>query len=112
VPEARPRRAAGSSVVLVDGLPALFLDRGGRHATSFSAVHEEPGALEAAAGALRNLLLDRRRRALRLERIDGAPALESPLRDAFLRAGFRAEYKGLALDRFAAPHGSWSRSEG
>jgi len=106
VPEARPRRAAGAAVVLVDGLPALFLDRGGRQATSFAAAHDEPGALEAAAATLRALLLDRRRRSLRLERIDGVPALESPLRDAFLRAGFRAEYKGLALDRFAASHDS------
>jgi ATP-dependent Lhr-like helicase len=103
VPEARPRRAAGAAVVLVDGLPALFLDRGAKQATTFAAAHDEPGAFDAAAAALRALLLDRRRRALRIERIDGAPALESPLRDAFLRAGFRAEYKGLALDRFAPP---------
>jgi len=105
VPEARPRRAAGAAVVLVDGLPALFLDRGGRQATTFAAAHEEPGALDAAAAALRALLLDRRRRTLRVERIDGEPALESPLRDALLRAGFRAEYKGLALDRFPGGHG-------
>src|SRR5690606_85250 len=48
VPEARPRRAAGAAVVLVDGLPALFLDRGGRQATTFAAAHDEPGALDAA----------------------------------------------------------------
>jgi ATP-dependent Lhr-like helicase len=102
VPEARPRRAAGAAVVIVDGLPALFLDRGGRQAASFAPAHDEPGALDAAAAALGELRLDRRRRALRIERIDGAPALASPLRDAFLRAGFRADYKGLTLDRFAA----------
>ncbi|HEY8429397.1 MAG TPA: DEAD/DEAH box helicase, partial [Sandaracinaceae bacterium] len=102
VPEARPRRAAGASVVLVDGLPVLFLDRAGRQATTFAAAHEEPDAFPAAAGALRMLLLDRRRRGLRIERIDGVPALDSPLREAFLAAGFRAEYKGLALDRFGA----------
>jgi ATP-dependent Lhr-like helicase len=101
--EARPRRAAGAAVVLVDGVAALFLDRGGRQVTSFAPAHDEPGALDAAAAALHALLLDRRRRALRIERIDGAPALESPLRDAFLRAGFRADYKGLALDRSAPP---------
>ena len=37
-----------------------------------------------------------------IERIDGEPALDSPLRRAFEAAGFRAEYKGLAMDRFAA----------
>jgi ATP-dependent Lhr-like helicase len=102
VPEARPRRAAGASVVLVGGRPVFFLDRGARQATSFAAAHEEPGTFTAAIGALGALFLDRRRRALRIERVDGVPALESPLREAFLRAGFRAEYKGLALDRFAA----------
>jgi ATP-dependent Lhr-like helicase len=95
----RPRRAAGCAAVLVDGAPALFLDRAGRHALSFDAPRE---ALVAAAAALRGVFVDRRRRALRLERIDGEPALASPLRPAFERAGFRAEYKGLALDRFGA----------
>jgi ATP-dependent Lhr-like helicase len=96
----RPRRAAGAAVVLVDGELALYLDRGGRQVLSFPAVGGD--AFVSAAAALRQLLLDRRRRALRIERIDGEPALDSPLRAAFEQAGFRAEYKGLALDRFAA----------
>jgi ATP-dependent Lhr-like helicase len=86
--------------VLVDGELALYLDRGGRQVLSFPAVSGD--AFVSAAAALRQLLLDRRRRALRIERIDGEPALDSPLRAAFEQAGFRAEYKGLALDRFAA----------
>lgn len=68
---------------------------------SFAAAHEEPAALVAAVVALGALFQERRRRALRIARIDGVPSLDSPLRDAFLRAGFRAEYKGPALDRFA-----------
>jgi ATP-dependent Lhr-like helicase len=86
-------------VVLVDGALALFLDRGGRQVLSFSGVGE---GFALAAPTLRGLLADRHRRTLRIERIDGAPALDSPLRVHFERAGFRAEYKGLALDRFAA----------
>ena len=96
----RPRRAAGAAIALVDGELALYLDRGGRQVLSFPAVNGD--AFVSAAGALRQLLLDRRRRALRIERIDGEAALDSPLRGAFEQAGFRAEYKGLALDRFAA----------
>jgi ATP-dependent helicase Lhr and Lhr-like helicase len=90
----QPRRSAGASVVLVDGELAVHLAAGG----------SETAAL--AAGALCGLLADRRRRALRIERIDGEPALASPLRSAFERAGFRAEYKGLALDRFGAERGT------
>ena len=97
---ARPRRGAGAAVVLVDGELALYIDRGGRQVLSFPAASGD--AVTAAARALRGLLADRRRRALRIERIDGEPALDSPLRAAFEQAGFRAEYKGLALDRFAA----------
>jgi ATP-dependent Lhr-like helicase len=97
----RPRRAAGAVLVLVDGAPALFLERSLRHALTFAALGEgEPAAL--AAEALRGLFADRRRRGVRIERIDGAEALASPLRTAFVRAGFRAEYKGLVLDRFAS----------
>jgi ATP-dependent Lhr-like helicase len=98
---ARPRRAAGAAVVLADGELALYLDRGGRQVLSFPTVGGG-GAFASAVGALRGLLADRRRRALRIERIDGEVALDSPLRRAFEQAGFRAEYKGLALDRFAA----------
>ncbi len=105
-PGTRPRRATGASVVLVDGAPALFLDRGARHVASFAAAHEAPELLSAAARALRVLLIDRRRRALRIERIDGESALASPQRDAFLHAGFRADYKGLTLDRFTAESSS------
>jgi ATP-dependent Lhr-like helicase len=96
-----PRRSVGARVVLVDGELALHLDRSGRQILTFAAVGEGE-ALALAAGALRGVLADRRRRALRIERIDGDPALDSPLRPAFEAAGFRADYKGLALDRFGA----------
>jgi ATP-dependent Lhr-like helicase len=97
----QPRRSAGARIVLVDGELALYLDRSGRQVSTFEAVGEGE-ALAIAAGALGGVLADRRRRALRIERIDGEPALDSPLRRIFEAAGFRAEYKGLALDRFSA----------
>jgi ATP-dependent Lhr-like helicase len=105
----RPRRAAGCAVVLVDGGLALFLDRAGRQVITFEGDRER---LAAAVAALRGVFVDRRRRALRLERIDGEAALDSPLRPLFERAGFRAEYKGLALDRFAADGGPTPREPG
>jgi ATP-dependent helicase Lhr and Lhr-like helicase len=97
----QPRRTAGARVVLVDGELALYLDRSGRQVLAFAGVGEGE-ALAIAAGALRALLADRRRRALRIERIDRDPALDSPLRSAFEAVGFRPDYKGLSLDRYAA----------
>jgi ATP-dependent helicase Lhr and Lhr-like helicase len=101
----RPRRAAGAVVVLVDGVPAIFLERSVRHALTFAAVGEGEATTHA-AGALRGLFVDRRRRALRLERIDGVDARASHLRASFERAGFRPEYKGLVLDRFVIESGT------
>ena len=105
----RPRRAAGAIVALVGGAPALFLERSARSALTFREGGEGE-ALVLAARALQGLFADRRRRALRIERIDGEPALTSPLRGAFEAAGFRAEYKGLALGRFEAEAGEPARS--
>src|SRR4029453_16888148 len=95
------RRAAGAVLVLRGGEPALYLERSARSLLTFPGAGEGEALVEAAA-ALRGLFADRRRRALRIERIDGIPALDSPLRSALERGGFRAEYKGLALDRFRA----------
>jgi ATP-dependent helicase Lhr and Lhr-like helicase len=98
---ARPRRSAGASVVLVDGELALYVERGGHRALTFPAV--DAAELEHAAGGLRHLFADRRRRSLRLTEIDAAPALDSEWREAFERAGFRPDYRGLVLERFGAP---------
>jgi ATP-dependent Lhr-like helicase len=107
----RPRRAAGAVAVLVGGAPALFLERSARTALSFRD-RADGETLVLAARALRSLFADRRRRAIRIERIDGEPALASPLRTAFEAAGFRAEYKGLVLDRFQAETAEAARRAG
>jgi ATP-dependent Lhr-like helicase len=98
---ASPRRAVGASVVLVDGELALHLDRAGRSVQTFAPVDaaRAEAALERAARALRALFRQRRRAAVRLETIDGEPALASPWAPAFRRAGFGDDYKGLVLER-------------
>ncbi len=55
-----------------------------------------------AADALQRLFAHRRRRSLRIEEIDGLPAARSPWREALEAAGFRADYKGLVLERSEA----------
>jgi ATP-dependent Lhr-like helicase len=103
-----PRRAVGASVVLVAGEPLLFIERGGHRLQSFPIAEpsRDAAALARAAGALQRLFAERRRASLRLEQIDGEPALRSPLADVFAKAGFRADYKGLVLDRYEAQRSS------
>ena len=98
-----PRRAAGATVVVVDGEAALYLDRGQR-AWSFAAGASGSDAevLGRAARALHQLFAHRRRRNLRVDELDGVAATRSPWRDAFAAAGFRADYKGFVLERSEA----------
>jgi ATP-dependent Lhr-like helicase len=92
-PEAgTPRRAAGAVLVTVDGEPVLFAERGGRRVLTFRGT--DAVRTTHAAAALGELGARARRRA-RVEAIDGVRAAASPAADAFLRAGFRADHKGL-----------------
>ncbi len=90
-----PQRTAGAHVVLVDGEPTLYLERGGKR-LSVLAGKSDPRIL-AAVMALPELAEASPRRELSIERIDGEPALSSPLRPRLEEAGFQREYLGLAL---------------
>jgi ATP-dependent Lhr-like helicase len=90
----RPGRKAGALVVLVDGKPALYVERGGRSLLSFT---EEDQVLRAAAGALAGAVHDGWLGGLAVERADGAAALTSGLAEVLRDAGFRATPKGLRL---------------
>jgi ATP-dependent helicase Lhr and Lhr-like helicase len=93
--DASLRRAAGATLALVGGTPALYLERSGKLAT-FRAADED--AIARAAAALPALFSARRRRGLRIGEIDGIKATHSPLFAAFARAGFHRDYKDIALD--------------
>ncbi|MEM7408734.1 MAG: DEAD/DEAH box helicase [Myxococcota bacterium] len=103
--EGTPRRASGASVVIVEGTLALYLEAAGTRLVTFGSLpdgEENPGEaerIERAARGLHRLFRHRARTTLRIERIDGATATTSPWRESFVRAGFRAEYKALVLDR-------------
>jgi ATP-dependent Lhr-like helicase len=90
-------------VVIADGELVLYLDRGRRvlsFATSEPALSAD--AMRRAAAALRQLFAQRRRRNLRIDEIDGEPATRSRFSESFTAAGFRADYKGLVLERSEA----------
>jgi len=90
----RPGRKAGALVVLVDGMLALYVERGGRSLLSWS---DDPEVLQPAADALaltvRGGVLGR----LAVERADGMGVLDSPLAEALEGAGFRATPRGLRM---------------
>lgn len=100
---ARPRRAAGARVLLMDGELAAWLDRAGRKLWTFPGRAEPaPRAFQIASG-LREIFRERRRTALRIEEIDGAAALRFPHAGEFVRAGFRMGYRALETERHGPP---------
>jgi ATP-dependent Lhr-like helicase len=89
-------RAAGAYVVLHDGEPVLYLERGGRSLQTLPAF-DEPERAAAALEALGELVSTGRLRALQLERVDGLPVAESRARDLLADAGYRRGYRGWVL---------------
>ncbi len=89
-------RAAGAYVVLVDGLAALFLERGGRSLATLPAA-DDPTIAGLALRALGALVADGRLRELVVTRVDGDPVGGSSWKPALLAAGFAPGYRGLVL---------------
>jgi ATP-dependent Lhr-like helicase len=92
------QRAAGASVVLVDGRAALYVDRGGSSLQTLPAL-DDPDVAEAALSALGVLLEDSARRELVISKVDGEPVGGSAWQEALLRNGFVKGYRGLVLRR-------------
>ncbi|MCC6830271.1 MAG: DEAD/DEAH box helicase, partial [Thermoleophilia bacterium] len=90
-----PSRVHGAQVVLLDGSPAVYVERGGRSLTTFRDPDPEwtGPALEALAAWVR---ADRSRRLL-VERVDGEPVTGTPWAELLASAGFRVDLKGMLL---------------
>jgi len=88
-----PSRVFGAQVVLADGIPVAHVERGGRTMTTLV----DPGHwfLEPGLRALALWARADRSRRLRIERIDGGPAADSPVAPAMERAGFHAGLRGM-----------------
>ncbi|HEV7721983.1 MAG TPA: hypothetical protein VGO60_11885, partial [Iamia sp.] len=112
VSSGRPARAAGAHVVLVDGRPLAYLERGGRTVSLF------PGAAGRVAAegddtttvdgrtadddtrwvdALVALVRTGRRRSVEITKVDGLPVRETDAAEHLVAAGFRDSYRGLML---------------
>ncbi len=90
------QRVPGAYVVLVDGEPALFLDRGaGRRLVPF--LEPEDPRARAAVRALASLASRLPRGSLRVERVGSEEVLVSPWRALLEDEGFVLGYRGLTL---------------
>jgi ATP-dependent Lhr-like helicase len=82
--------------VIVDGVAALYLERGGASLQTLP-TFDDPEVAKVAVAALRALVDDGRIRELVIKRVDGEPVGGSSHRDALVAGGFVAGYRGLAL---------------
>jgi ATP-dependent Lhr-like helicase len=95
-----PARAAGAHVVLLGGVPLLYLERGGR-ALQVLVTPADP-RLPDALRALAEYARTRRARRVAIERVDGTPVLGSPWEELLAQAGFHAAGgRALTLTRSA-----------
>ena len=95
---AGPRRIPRAWLVQRAGTPCLFLEAGGQGVWTFAALGGDPAPNEAWA-ALRDLAGRRRRRSLRLLRIDGRPAAESSWAPTLDACGFEKDPDGYRVSR-------------
>ncbi|WP_156726341.1 ATP-dependent helicase [Streptomyces apocyni] len=98
----KPGRKAGSLVVLVDGVLALYMERGGKSLLAWPTDPEDETAaddsrLHTAAAALASAASAGALGTVTVERINGAAALTSPLGRLLESAGFHATPRGLRM---------------
>jgi ATP-dependent Lhr-like helicase len=88
----RPSRTAGAHLLLADGEPVAFLERGGHALTTFEAAAERPDWPR----GLVTLLERGRYRSIEIRTVDGAPVREAPTVAELLKQhGWVDSYKGL-----------------
>jgi ATP-dependent helicase Lhr and Lhr-like helicase len=90
----KPGRKAGALVVLVDGAPVLYVERGGRSLLTWT---ERPEDLQPAVDVLALAVREGALGRLNVERADGGGVHSSALGRALEAAGFHATPRGLRL---------------
>ncbi|MGK9146144.1 ATP-dependent helicase [Plantibacter flavus] len=92
----RPGRKAGALVVLVDGAPVWYLERGGKTALAFT---DDEQQLQAGARSLAATVTSGRIEKLGIEQVNGVFVLGTPTGYALRQAGFVETPRGLRLRR-------------
>jgi len=91
----RPARTPGAHVLLRDGAPVLYVERGGRGIVRLAELDGEQ--LAAAVRALADAVAAGRLPKLSIEKLDGEPVIGSGGEDALLDAGFSRGPRKLTL---------------
>ncbi len=91
----RPARVAGAYVMLIGGEPIVYLERGGRGLQTL--VAPDDPLLEPALAGLAEQVHRGTIKRMALEKIDGNPAMGSPLGPALLALGFQEGPRRLTL---------------
>jgi ATP-dependent Lhr-like helicase len=91
----RPARVAGAYVVLIEGEPIVYLERGGRGLQTLVAAGDR--RLAPALGALVDQVRKGALRRVALEKVDGGPAVGSALGAVLLELGFQEGPRRLTL---------------
>ena len=91
----RPARVAGAYVVLVGGDPVVYLERGGRALQTLVSAGDP--RLQPALSALVDHVRTGAIKRVGLEKVDGEPAMTSPLGPALLALGFQEGPRRLTL---------------
>ena len=89
--QGRAARQAGAYVILVEGAPVAYLERGARSLITFGA------PVETWVEPLASLVKDGRLRTIELRRIDGEAPSEPALLEGLRHAGFADGYRGPTL---------------
>jgi ATP-dependent Lhr-like helicase len=91
----RPGRTPGAHVLMRDGEPVLYLERGGRGILRLADLDD--AGLAAAVGALADAVSGGRLPKLSIEKLDGEPVIGSGHEEALLNAGFSRGPRRLSL---------------
>ncbi|MGH2956701.1 MAG: hypothetical protein ACRDL6_06890, partial [Solirubrobacterales bacterium] len=89
----RPARTAGAYILMRDGEPLLYVERGGKGILRLTQLSEEElaAALAELAAAARDGLVDK----LAIERLDGEAVIGSGMEASLIEAGFRRQPRRL-----------------
>jgi ATP-dependent helicase Lhr and Lhr-like helicase len=91
----RPARTPGAHVLMRDGAPVFYIERGGRGIVRLAELDEEE--LSAAIAALADNVAAGRLPKLAIEKLDGEPVIGSGHEEALLEAGFSRGPRKLTL---------------